>query len=142
MSLFGWTGANEEDWTLEQKVQAQMELLGASLDAHPLELADGKIKTAGAITVLEAVERVGRRVTVAGMRQTSHRSRTAKGDAMLFLTLEDLSGTLDAILFPDAYRIAKNLVSSSAPLLVTGTMEMDTERGEPYLRVDRVGLVK
>lgn len=142
MSLFGWTDSNEEDWTLEQKVQAQMEILGASLDAHPLELAAGKIKAAGALTILEVVERIGRRVTLAGVRQTSHRSRTAKGDAMLFLTLEDLTGTLDAILFPDAYRNAKSLVSSSAPLLVSGVMEMDVERGEPYLRVEKVGLLK
>ena len=29
---------------------------------------------------------------------------------MLFLTLEDLHGTLDAILFSDAYRAAKSMV--------------------------------
>jgi DNA-directed DNA polymerase III PolC len=142
MSLFGWEDGGDEDWSLEQKVQAQMDLLGASLDAHPLELAAAKIKATGALTILEAVERIGRRVTVAGVRQTSHRSRTAKGDPMLFLTLEDLTGTLNAILFPDAYRVAKSWVSSSAPLLVTGMMEMDVERGEPYLRVEKVGLVK
>jgi DNA polymerase-3 subunit alpha len=142
MSLFRWTDMNEVDWTLEQKVLAQMEILGASLDAHPLELVAGKIAAAGAVTILEAVERVGRRVTVAGMRQTSHRSRTAKGEAMLFLTLEDLTGTLDAILFPDAYRVAKSLVGSSAPLLLTGVMEMDIERGEPFLRVEKVRLVE
>lgn len=142
MSLFGWMDTNEEEWTLEQKVQAQIELLGASLDAHPLELAAAKIAASGAITILEAVKRVGRRVTAAGVRQTSHRSRTVKGDPMLFLTLEDLSGTLDAILFPDAYRNAKSLVGSSAPMLLTGIMEMDVERGEPYLRVERVGLVQ
>jgi DNA polymerase-3 subunit alpha len=138
MSLFGWVDSNEGDWTLTQKVAAQVELLGASLDAHPLELVAEKIAGSGAITTLEAVERVGRRVTVAGVRQTSHRSRTAKGESMLFLTLEDLQGTLDAILFPDAYRAAKSLVGTSSPLLVTGVMEMDSERGEPYLRVERV----
>jgi len=79
---------------------------------------------------------------VAGVRQTSHRCRTAKGEAMLFLTLEDLIGTLDAILFPDVYRAAKALVSSSTPLLLTGVMEMDVERGEPFLRVEKIGLVK
>jgi DNA polymerase III alpha subunit len=57
---------------------------------------------------------------------------------MLFLTVEDLHGTLDAILFPDAYRAAKSMVGSSIPLLVTGVMEMDTNHGEPYLRVERV----
>jgi DNA polymerase III alpha subunit len=140
MSLFGWVDSNEGDWTLEQKVAAQVEILGASLDAHPLELVADKIT--GAITTLEAAERIGRRVTVAGVRQTSHRSRTAKGESMLFLALEDLQGTLDAILFPDAYRAAKSLVGTSSPLLVTGVMEMDSERGEPYLRVERVVLVK
>jgi DNA polymerase III alpha subunit len=137
MSLFGWVDEGE-DWTLEQKVAAQVEILGASLDAHPLELVAEKIAKSGAITTLEAAERIGRRLTVAGVRQTSHHSRTAKGESMLFLTLEDLTGTLDAILFPDVYRTAKSLVGSSVPLLVTGVMEMDKERGEPYLRVEKV----
>ena len=43
LSLFEWTDSSEEDWTLEQKVNAQLEILGASLDAHPLELVSEKI---------------------------------------------------------------------------------------------------
>ena len=141
MSLFEWTDTSEEDWTLEQKVNAQLEILGASLDAHPLELVAEKIAGAGAITTLEAVERVGRRVIVAGVRQTSHRSRTSKGDSMLFLTLEDLHGTLDAILFPDVYRIAKPMLDSTRPFLISGVMEMDAERGEPFLRVEKISSI-
>ncbi|MBI5954908.1 MAG: hypothetical protein HY865_24880 [Chloroflexi bacterium] len=38
----------------------------------------------------------------------------------------------------DAYCTAKSLVGTSAPLLVTGVMEMDAEHGEPYLRVEVV----
>jgi hypothetical protein len=70
-------------------------------------------------------------------RQTSHRSRTAKGESMLFLTLEDLSGMLKVVFFPNAYRQAKEIVSSSQPFLVTGTIEMDMSKGEPLLRVER-----
>jgi DNA-directed DNA polymerase III PolC len=138
MSLFEWTDSSEEDWTLQQKVNAQLEILGASLEAHPLELVSEKIIGAGAISTLEAAERIGRRVSVAGVRQTSHRSRTAKGEPMLFLTLEDLTGTLDVIAFPDVYRTAKDLLNSSSPILVTGMMEMDASRGESYLRAERV----
>jgi DNA-directed DNA polymerase III PolC len=141
MSMFEWTDAGEGDWSLEQKVNAQMEILGASLDAHPLELVSEKISAAGAISTLEAAGKVGRRVTVAGVRQTSHRSRTAKGDSMLFLTLEDLEGTLDAILFPEVYRAARSLFDSTRPFLVTGVMEMDAERGEPFLRAEKVALI-
>ena len=140
MSLFEWVDSNEGDWTLHQKVNAQVEILGASLDAHPLELVSEKI--IGAITTLEAVEKIGRRVTVAGIRQTSHRSRTAKGDSMLFLTIEDLNGTLDAILFPDVYRVAKSIIDANQPFLITGVMEMDTERGDPFLRAEKFVTVR
>ena len=57
---------------------------------------------------------------------------------MLFLTLEDLTGTLDVIAFPDVYRIAKEMLNSTIPILVTGTIEMDVSRGEPYLRAEKV----
>jgi DNA polymerase III alpha subunit len=138
MNLFEWADSSGEDWTLRQKVDAQMEILGASLDAHPLELVLEKIFRAGAISTLEAIERIGRRVTIAGVRQTSHRSRTAKGDSMLFLTVEDINGTLDVILFPDAYRATKHLLDSTRPFLITGMMEMDSERGEPYMKAEKL----
>jgi DNA-directed DNA polymerase III PolC len=137
-SLFEWSDSGGEDWTLEQKVAAQQELLGVSLDAHPLELAADKLSAAGAITTVEAAGRVGQRVTVAGLRQNGHRSRTARGEPMMFLTLEDLAGMLDVVLFPDVYRQARGVVHSSEPLLVTGVVEMDAARGEPLLRAEKV----
>jgi DNA polymerase III subunit alpha len=137
-SLFEWGDVGGEDWTLREKMTAQEELLGVSLEAHPLELVAEKIAAAGAVTTVEAAGRIGQRVTVAGVRQSSHRSRTAKGDLMMFLTLEDLTGMLDVVLFPEAYRQAKTALSTSAPLLVTGVVEMDDTRSEPLLRAEKV----
>jgi len=141
LSLFEWGEPGGEDWTLNEKVAAQQELLGASLDAHPLELVADRIAAAGAVTTVEATGRVGRRVTVAGVRQSSHRTRAAKGDLMMFLTLEDLEGMLDAVLFPEVYRRARSALNAGGPLLVTGIVEMDATRSEPLLRVEKVGLV-
>ncbi|HWQ46939.1 MAG TPA: DNA polymerase III subunit alpha [Longilinea sp.] len=137
-SLFDWQDVIGEDWSVEQKVAAQQELLGISLEAHPLELVAEKVNAVGAITTVDAAGRVGERVTVAGIRQSGHRSRTAKGESMMFLTLEDLSGMLDVVLFPDAYRQARGFVHGSEPILVTGVVEMDTTRGEPLLKAERV----
>jgi DNA polymerase III alpha subunit len=136
MSLFEWVGPNEEDWSLQQKVDAQLEILGVSLAAHPLELIADKLNDTGAVSTVDAVARVGRRVTVAGAQQASHCTRTARGD-MAFLSVEDLQGTLDTILFPEIYRQAKTLINSTKPFLLTGNMEMDTERGEQFLRVEK-----
>jgi DNA polymerase-3 subunit alpha len=138
LSLFEWNESDSEDWTLEEKVAAQQELLGISLEAHPLELVAEKIAAAGAISTVEAAERIGQRVTVAGLRQTSHRSRTAKGELMMFLTLEDLAGMLDVILFPDVYRQARRVLHSNKPILVTGMMEIDSSRSEPLLRAEKI----
>ncbi len=137
-SLFEWGDMEGDDWTLMEKMAAQEELLGVSLEAHPLELVAEKIAAAGAVTTVEAAGLIGQRVTVAGVRQSSHRSRTAKGDLMMFLTLEDLTGMLDVVLFPEAYRQAKAALSTSAPLLVTGVIEMDATRSEPLLRAEKV----
>jgi DNA-directed DNA polymerase III PolC len=140
MSLFG--AAQEaptvEGWTVEQKMDAQQEVLGVSVEAHPLELHKGAIARAGAISTIEAVRRIGQRVTVAGMRMTSRRYRNSKGMWMMFLTLEDLEGMLDAVLLPDVNRRYRFEVTGSVPLLVTGTVEQDASRGEPSLRVEKI----
>jgi DNA-directed DNA polymerase III PolC len=135
---FPYQPSNADDWTLEQKVAAQQELLGISLDAHPLDLVAGKISAAGAITTVDAAGRVGQRVTVAGIRQSGHRSRTARGDLMLFMTLEDLAGMLDVAVFPDVYRKVHSFIHTSAPFLVTGLIKTDSGRAEPLLVAEKV----
>ena len=43
MSPSEWTDFSEEDWTLQQKVDAQLEILGVGVAAHPLELISDKL---------------------------------------------------------------------------------------------------
>jgi hypothetical protein len=57
------------------------------------------------------------------------------------MTLEDLSGILDVILLPTVYRQARYALSSGGPLLVYGSMEMDSTRGEPLLRAEKVAVL-
>ncbi len=141
MSLFESASEHEQDWSLAQKVAAQQEVLGISVSAHPLELYGDKIKRSGTVSTVDAVMRTGKRVTVAALRQSSHRSRTTKGEFMLFLTLEDLEGMLEAVVFPDVYRRVKEIVYSPQPLLVTGMVETDASRGEPILQVEKISLI-
>ncbi len=138
MSLFSLNDLEGEDWSLAQKMDAQQELLGISLEAHRLELLAEQIAKLGVISTAEAVGRIGQQVIVAGIRQTSRRSRTAKGETMLFLTLEDIDGILDVILFPELYRQARSIINSKAPFFVTGTIELDADHGEPVLRAKKV----
>lgn len=139
MSLFAEEESSPEDWSILQKAAAQEELLGLSVETHPLDLFHEKIQAAGAIPIMQALEHIGQPVTVAGVRQSSHRSRTARGDTMMFMTLEDLTGMLDIVFFPDAYRSARSaLHHSSSPLLISGEIELDSATLEPLLRAEKV----
>lgn len=138
MSLFPPGGPEGEDWTVERKAAAQEALLGVGLEAHPLELLAGKVAAAGAVPTAEAAGRIGARLTVAGVRQTSRRGWTAEGRRTLALTLEDLSGMLEVAFPPAVSKRAEMLLRSNAPLVVTGTVALDEEHNEPYLRAERV----
>jgi DNA polymerase III alpha subunit len=138
LSLFDYSDTGQEDLPLSDRVTAQEEILGISVDAHPLELAADRIAAAGAISTLEAAGRVGSRVRVAGMRLSGRRSRTAGGEMMAFLTLEDLEGMLDVVVFPDAYRRSRSALSGPGPYLVEGTMVSESSRAEPLLHAERV----
>jgi DNA polymerase-3 subunit alpha len=142
MSLFTQAAAETSDWSIDEKVEAQQELLGVSVLAHPLDLVARQVQEANAISTVEAVEKMGQRVTVAGMRMNSHRHKNSKGEWMLFLTLEDLEGMLETIVMPDVYRTVKDTMFTSQPMLLTGTMEIDGSRGEPMLRVEKVEVIR
>jgi DNA polymerase III alpha subunit len=136
--LFSTVTEGLPEWSLAERVAAQQNVLGASVDAHPLELFSASIATSGAVSTLEAALRIGERVTVAAVRQISRRTRTARGESMLFLVLEDREGMLDAVLFPDVYRRVRVPPGNQTPMLVTGLMEIDSKQGEPVLRVEKV----
>ena len=138
MSLFVGNAFDGEDWSLDQKMAAQKELLGISLEAHPLELLADQIAEVGAVSTAEAAEKPGEYVIVAGIRQISRRTRTSRGDTMLFLTLEDMLGTLDVVVFPDVYQRYRALLLSETPLLISGLIERDHDHGDPYLKAESV----
>jgi DNA polymerase III alpha subunit len=138
MALFSWDAEEGEEWPLAQRLAAQEEILGISVDAHPLELYAEKISSARALSTTEALSKPGVRIRVAGMRMAWHRSRAEKGGEMAFLTLEDLEGMLDVVIYPDVYRRLPPRLAADEPLLVTGILETDPSRGEPVLRAERV----
>jgi DNA-directed DNA polymerase III PolC len=131
--------AAEDDWPLADKVAAQEALLGVGVIAHPLELAAAQIATAGALTTVEAAGRLGQRVRVAGMRQTWRRSRTISGDYIYFMAMEDLEGMLEVVIAGNVYRAGREALKGPGPYLLEGTVELDREKGEPFIRAERVG---
>jgi DNA-directed DNA polymerase III PolC len=121
----------------ERLVEAEFEVLGLSATAHPLEFFEERLREAGVVPARDLPGRVGHRVVAAGWLVTTRRVRTARGELMRFLTLEDRTGTLEAVLFPDTYRRFGHLLRGAGPYLLEGRME-DTH-GAQTLTVEKLG---
>lgn len=75
------------------------------------------------MTCSELREHLGREVEVLGAVSARRRIRTDEGEPMLFLTIEDATGLVEAVVFPDAYRRVTVDLDDHEPLLVTGKVE-------------------
>ena len=141
LPLFSTLADVSAEWSLAEQVAAQEEVLGASVVAHPLELAAEAIAAASALTTLEAAARLGQRVRLAGMRQTWRRSRTTSGDPLYFMALEDLEGMLDVVITSAVYRQSRTALATPGPYVIEGLVERSREQGEPFIRAERIWAV-
>jgi DNA polymerase III alpha subunit len=122
-------------WQGGQRVANQQALLGASLDAHPLELVADRVAAAGAITTQEAADRMGQRVRIAGVRHLWRRAFLERGEAIYTMTLDDLEGMLDVVISDAVYRHSRAALAEQVPYLVEGIVELDPESSEPFIRL-------
>ena len=53
---------------------------------------------------------------------------TKKGDRMAFLTLEDMKGFVEVILFPEVFKAGLTCLRSGEPIIVRGILELSEEQ--------------
>jgi DNA polymerase-3 subunit alpha len=108
----------------EEKLRLEKELLGLYLSDHPLrrisaELA--KLSDTQAVEVTSALQDT--EVRVAGLVREVRRVVTRKGQIMAYATLEDLTGTVDVVLFPRVFEQARLLFEPDKVLVVQGKVD-------------------
>jgi DNA polymerase-3 subunit alpha len=129
--------AGGQDWSLEDKILAQEGILGVSVSAHRLELYDRQIKTAGALTTLDAAARLGERLRVAGVRLTWQRRGTKNGEYIYLMDLEDLEGMLLVVIPEDVHRRHKDVFSPVNPFIVEGVVSLEGRFNESAIQAER-----
>ncbi|MGB9775033.1 MAG: DNA polymerase III subunit alpha [Anaerolineae bacterium] len=117
---------------LREMLEWEKDLLGVYLSEHPLtraarELADVINAYAGQLHE-EPHESV---VTVAGMVRRIRRHRTKDGKEMAFVTLEDLYGACDVVVFPRVWAESREKWQPEALVVVCG--KVDARREPPSL---------
>jgi error-prone DNA polymerase len=95
---------------------------GLSLKAHPCMFFRTLLDDLGAVSAARLKEmRNGARVVVGGLVLIRQRPGTAKG--VVFATLEDETGSANAVIWPDVFTANRRTVMSSRFLVVHGRLQ-------------------
>ncbi|HWR96794.1 MAG TPA: DNA polymerase III subunit alpha, partial [Candidatus Methanoperedens sp.] len=130
------------EYPLAERCRMEEEIFGFPVTRHPLELiADNGAQRQDPeactglplITAADMPRHAGRRVRMRGLAISYKRIPTKAGTWMKFLSLEDLTGTFEAVLFPDAYVRHAEVALGTGPFALAGRVEID--HGVPSLTV-------
>ena len=126
-----------EEYSKEIKLGFEKEVLGIYLTGHPLEEYEERWrKNISAVTtdfVLdeetnEVKVKDNQKVTVGGMITEKTVKYTKNNKVMAFLTLEDLVGTVEVIVFPNSYEKYSSLLNEDEKVFITGRANVEEDK--------------
>jgi len=137
--------ASVEPWSEQETLRYEKETLGFYVSSHPLEQWAAWIRAfatheLGELCGVEQGRRVIAGVMVQSVRVIVARSGRSAGQKMGILTIEDTTGTADAVLFTDAYQRFAHLLEDDGPKFVLG--RVDRSRGDTQLIVEQMSQIE
>ena len=139
MSMFGGLAVsqNDDDWLPEAapweksvKLAREKEALGVYLSGHPLDAHRALLKTRVKVTTADLAELPDSQEVALGVVVTSLKEKVGKkGGRLAILTVEDLAGSVEVLVFGEVYeRAAPWLHQPSLPLWLKGDV-LQEEQG-------------
>jgi DNA polymerase-3 subunit alpha len=136
-SLYGTT----EEWPEKLRLSFEKESMGFYVSGHPLDQYSKELQRYAKTTAAVAGLRDGDKITVAGVVSVLRERPTKTGKRMAFITLEDLSGSVEVICFPggggggppefgkpraprDGYDKWEAILKTDEPILITGKVQV------------------
>ncbi len=115
----------KNDFSMEEKCIAEYESFDYMVTNHPLEFFTEWNEKLSLIPSNQIKNYKGKKIKMIGWYMSSKRIRTKKGDIMKFLSLEDLSGTYEAVIFPKVYSVVAEKTLSMGPYLIEGRIDAE-----------------
>lgn len=115
-----------EEWDEKERLNLEKEALGFYISGHPLERYRPTLEKFANTNALDIGEVDDKTIVrIGGTVGTIKRIRTKKGDQMAFISLEDMSGALEVVVFPKVYESSEHLLVEDAAILVQGAVQKE-----------------
>ncbi|MGD8417592.1 MAG: DNA polymerase III subunit alpha [Pseudomonadales bacterium] len=120
-----------------ERLELEKEALGLYLTGHPIEeyLDELKRFCSASLARLKAERR---KQLVAGLVVQQRNIKSRRGGIISVLTLDDRSGRLEAVLYPDRYEAAQSKISKDTILILEGEVQEDDFSGALRMEVETV----
>jgi DNA polymerase-3 subunit alpha len=133
--------ASAQAWSESETLASEKDVLGFYVSSHPLEEWQGWIHGFMATPVADipnkqAKERVLLGGLINSVRTIVVKNGRSAGQKMAVLSVEDRTGTVEAVLFSEQYLKYGHLAQADTKVWIIG--EVDLARGTPQVVVDRV----
>ncbi|HMB16653.1 MAG TPA: DNA polymerase III subunit alpha [Pelovirga sp.] len=117
-----------EEWDEKTLLSHEKEALGFYVTGHPLARHADAIKSFATCEISALTERTDKeQVRICGVVSGVKELVTKKGDRMAFVTLEDLTGSLELVVFPEVYAAGMELIKGEEPIIVSGELDVGEE---------------
>ena len=133
------TYPNMPEFPKEEILQKEKEVLGIYVSGHPLDSYKDLVDRYATASTLDFVPEEDTGTTVAkdnmnytmcGMVEQINVKMTRNNEAMAFVTLEDLYGQIEVVVFPKVYDTARLSLEINKGILVRGRASISEEEGK------------
>jgi DNA polymerase III subunit alpha len=117
---------NLTEWDDKQRLAYEKEVIGFYVSGHPLsrfEAVIEKFANADALSANELPD--GAAVRIGGLICGVKIIKTKKGELMAFVSLEDLLGTVEVVVFSSVYAQVADILTEDNAILVQGQLQKD-----------------
>ena len=130
------------DWDEHTRLANEKEILGFFISGHPLEKYRDKLEDLRALSTEEIsalTKSTGKdeNITTAGIITNLHVLKSKRGDFYAQGALEDMAGSVEMLVFPEAYRKLQEKVKLEVPVLIRGGVRIE-EGANPKLTVNDI----
>jgi DNA polymerase III subunit alpha len=139
-------GPKVEDFPEQEKLKYEKELLGFYVSDHPLKAIQEEARLLAPINLSDLADfREESSISVLALLTELKSVVTKKGDRMAILFLEDLTGSVEAVVFPKVFELINSVLIPDQRLLLWGKVDRKDDRVQLIINdaepVEQVSLV-
>ena len=115
-----------DDWSEEEQLAGEHATLGFYISGHPLDKFSDRLKDLKAVSLGSLEERRhGDEIVAAGIIVQSRPMRSKRGARWAIVTLQDQTGVIEALVFPEAFQKLEPILRAATPLLLKGRVAVE-----------------